>query len=153
MMSSAFVAAAAAHQDSLSRMTSMTNSIAPPHSHSSHTAGQILGEKNFTWGKKKPGLTYHGFFTSRGRLKVLPCPCSVDTLRLAAISNYKTKSASKPTFLNFKNDSRLPQNPKENEGNFDFDSEFVYFLVVIERALAPLLKKLELKIRLAEQVN
>ena len=46
MMSSAFAAAAAAHQDSLSRMTSMTNSIAPPQSHTSHTAGQILG--NFT---------------------------------------------------------------------------------------------------------
>ena len=43
MMSSAFAAAAAAHQDSLSRMTSMTNSIAPPQSHTSHTAGQILG--------------------------------------------------------------------------------------------------------------
>ena len=44
MMSSAFAAAAAAHQDSLSRMTSMTNSIAPPQSHATHTAGQILGE-------------------------------------------------------------------------------------------------------------
>ena len=44
MMSSAFAAAAAAHQDSLSRMTSMTNSIAPPQSHASHTAGQILGK-------------------------------------------------------------------------------------------------------------
>ena len=44
MMSSAFAAAAAAHQDSLSRMTSMTNSIAPPQSHTAHTAGQILGE-------------------------------------------------------------------------------------------------------------
>lgn len=45
MMSSAFAAAAAAHQDSLSRMTSMTNSIAPPQSHASHTAGQILDLK------------------------------------------------------------------------------------------------------------
>ena len=43
MMSSAFAAAAAAHQDSLSRMTSMTNSIAPPQGHASHTASQILG--------------------------------------------------------------------------------------------------------------
>merc|ERR1719461_2299261 len=45
MMSSAFAAAAAAHQDSLSRMTSMTNSIAPPQSHTAHTAGQILDLK------------------------------------------------------------------------------------------------------------
>ena len=45
MMSSAFAAAAAAHQDSLSRMTSMTNSIAPAQAHASHgSAGQILGE-------------------------------------------------------------------------------------------------------------
>ena len=44
MMSSAFAAAAAAHQDSLSRMTSMTNSIAPPQGHAAHTAGQILGK-------------------------------------------------------------------------------------------------------------
>ena len=43
MMSSAFAAAAAAHQDSLSRMTSMTNSIAPHQGHAAHTAGQILG--------------------------------------------------------------------------------------------------------------
>ena len=47
MMSSAFAAAAAAHQDSLSRMTSMTNSIAPPQSHATHTAGQILGEYTY----------------------------------------------------------------------------------------------------------
>ena len=47
MMSSAFAAAAAAHQDSLSRMTSMTNSIAPPQSHAAHTAGQILGKLGF----------------------------------------------------------------------------------------------------------
>ena len=44
MMSSAFAAAAAAHQDSLSRMTSMTNSIAPHQGHAAHTAGQILGD-------------------------------------------------------------------------------------------------------------
>ena len=47
MMSSAFAAAAAAHQDSLSRMTSMTNSIAPHQGHAAHTAGQILGMKYF----------------------------------------------------------------------------------------------------------
>lgn len=47
MMSSAFAAAAAAHQDSLSRMTSMTNSIAPPQTHASHAAGQILGKHPF----------------------------------------------------------------------------------------------------------
>ena len=46
MMSSAFAAAAAAHQDSLSRMTSMTNSIAPHQGHAAHTAGQILGNFN-----------------------------------------------------------------------------------------------------------
>lgn len=45
MMSSAFAAAAAAHQDSLSRMTSMTNSIAPPQTQTSPTAGQILDLK------------------------------------------------------------------------------------------------------------
>jgi len=45
MMSSAFAAAAAAHQDSLSRMTSMTNSIAPHQGHAAHTAGQILDLK------------------------------------------------------------------------------------------------------------
>ena len=42
-MSSAFAAAAAAHQDSLSRMTSMTNSISPAQTLTSPTAGQILG--------------------------------------------------------------------------------------------------------------
>ena len=60
MMSSAFAAAAAAHQDSLSRMTSMTNSIAPPQSHTSHTAGQILG--NFTLFSYQNIVNYHGNF-------------------------------------------------------------------------------------------
>ena len=69
MMSSAFAAAAAAHQDSLSRMTSMTNSIAPPQSHTSHTAGQILG--NFTLFSYQNIVNYLQNCLKRRRQKIL----------------------------------------------------------------------------------